>query len=1448
MPLQSRRRKARDACFASRLAPASCRRGAAVSGRISGFKTMQILLRQGLQLARSILGDHGFPLTLLSLLTRLWFGNRLRLVHAWMKLYPDTSTPGRLEVFPCGAPPGWFHVFSRWLRAAPKVGLVWLVWWGLNTAGWSGPPWAPWLVSAGFVLDQLPFGRHVHWPVLFLCLGVAGSCGWSWLVWIVGPVICWWLVRRSVDLLVLDAPLLGVRVALEFEANRDFSEAQVRLAKIGEAYGRVGLHLPQSLCLMQAAFQALWAKKLQVAKELADRACSIPSADNASAHPLFLRVLMQREMLRLIVGAKAQASSEGSGESQPQDLTLCLADWPPLLEVVLRGKVTEQGQVKRVRGRGRGIFASIDAYLQLWDRIADYCGHLSFENGQPNREGPPQLLALRAALVKETEAAALAHLLTKVRKSRGEDNSDEENSIDLLVPASAIYQRILTCPAVPASLPRNELSGALTGYGIGFAVARLILPALMVGVSWVTVLVLHQAGLFWAEWIGWVVTVWFGVRVGWALLGLAQRNAPKRAIWAAMELARLGAFVEAGRALERAAEWYDRQGLLLARSLCLSQAAQFAYFAGQYEKVQDLLSHACRLPPEDNASAHPRFHGLLWACECMLDQIYRELGAERDLRTTLLRIYQRSEFVRNVLASARIYSAQEWFEKHEEVCQTTRPSFALFKIWSKYEKLAAKYVDCMWPLQSASQSSSCLPSMPAALVKETEADSLAADMIFPDNAPKSYEAVLRDAEVFSKFFPPDGRPPKNALIPQALEHLLKWTAVQNNNPYFRHQRELLTAVLNYERGRVFWMQGKLSQAYYRIVLSMAWSRRWFCARPEVSPAVLFYVYAAAGEFLASGGDPEAAGKAWTRALTELLKLIAQNRWPAAMARIMKRFDDLLPSALKQSIEAFEKTKDDRWLWNYLQLVDGSRCASVRDGLRRHLRRPVRRLPQDPWPGDPAVSLSEGPSQGPLPQGSPRGIDGFPSQENHSSQEIDPVTGLPFLEFPPELREDQITITTPPGAEDLKRILQENDTVILYLLFEGDDFVALPVRRVEDTPKILKTKNGLFRVPGVRKWLITPAVNASGPDGEAVEPNSCPDEDSGANERDSFVARHEACWKDCVGWDPPIDDEPGAGLDSLYEELWNHLSLGLLMDHIEPDPQKRQELHLILIPATEFLSLPLHAARDRRSNCYLLDQFASLRYSLSLGASLLQTEDSSGFSDNHLRGVVFANSYEGRKGEYTVLEGARKEVAILLKEGPQNWWVHADWCSSTDRTKDNPATLELFRRRHASGNVLWCIGHGQENATDTIPAPSGEEVAIQRPSLILEDGVVSSDRLVAEGYDFGPVQLLYNSCCLLGKLKGLERSQEIVGFTAALTMLRCRRVVGALWEIHDESSVEFARYWARALLTHAFSNGTPRSSHAFAIAIKEAVNGLRTAENAKFAHPYFWAAYTLMGLG
>jgi hypothetical protein len=42
--------------------------------------------------------------------------------------------------------------------------------------------------------------------------------------------------------------------------------------------------------------------------------------------------------------------------------------------------------------------------------------------------------------------------------------------------------------------------------------------------------------------------------------------------------------------------------------------------------------------------------------------------------------------------------------------------------------------------------------------------------------------------------------------------------------------------------------------------------------------------------------------------------------------------------------------------------------------------------------------------------------------------------------------------------------------------------------------------------------------------------------------------------------------------------------------------------------------------------------------------------------------------------------------------------------------------------------------------------------------------------------------------------------------------------------------------------------TPPSPHAFALAFREALEGFRQVDGGRFDHEYFWAPYTLYGLG
>ena len=81
-------------------------------------------------------------------------------------------------------------------------------------------------------------------------------------------------------------------------------------------------------------------------------------------------------------------------------------------------------------------------------------------------------------------------------------------------------------------------------------------------------------------------------------------------------------------------------------------------------------------------------------------------------------------------------------------------------------------------------------------------------------------------------------------------------------------------------------------------------------------------------------------------------------------------------------------------------------------------------------------------------------------------------------------------------------------------------------------------------------------------------------------------------------------------------------------------------------------------------------------------------------------------------------------------------------------------------------------------------------------------------MLAEGYDFSGWRLLNISACLLGRLRELGTSKEVLGYIAVLTLLGCRRVCSALWPISDAAAPEFSRHWIRAIKRHVFGDTPP----------------------------------------
>jgi hypothetical protein len=228
----------------------------------------------------------------------------------------------------------------------------------------------------------------------------------------------------------------------------------------------------------------------------------------------------------------------------------------------------------------------------------------------------------------------------------------------------------------------------------------------------------------------------------------------------------------------------------------------------------------------------------------------------------------------------------------------------------------------------------------------------------------------------------------------------------------------------------------------------------------------------------------------------------------------------------------------------------------------------------------------------------------------------------------------------------------------------------------------------------------------------------------------------------------------------------------------------------------------------------------------------------------LRGTVFVNPsgpHQKVGGRRQVrLDHTRTGVKHLLKGNPEHWQCFGEHQSDSKRLA-NRLNLREF---HQAPNVLWTMCHGGM-CLDKFKAQDGRPIDVISPSLLLCDGPVSTARLYAEGYDLRPLMLFHNSCCLLGDLRDERRSGQVEGFNSALALLGCRRVTSAMWELDDEAAAEFDKHFQSALLD-AFKR--PRGPHAFAIALKNAILAFRKAKRGKFDHEFFWAPYTLYGLG
>jgi len=610
-----------------------------------------------------------------------------------------------------------------------------------------------------------------------------------------------------------------------------------------------------------------------------------------------------------------------------------------------------------------------------------------------------------------------------------------------------------------------------------------------------------------------------------------------------------------------------------------------------------------------------------------------------------------------------------------------------------------------------------------------------------------------------------------------------------------------------------------------------------------------------GYLAADRGDWSGSLPHLTRSFDRLFAMLGANRWPDAVGNVMATYAGLFDTGLGASEQCATAAQSRgarpgspwlgrlvpalrRWLghpiesadplWLGLAFVDGSKCVAIREGLRRHGRRAagggVAR-----WQSAPAdwKSLFKGlaPTASTVSGGqrraAVRGVRGFARGGASTLTAVPTEPNSPMLELPGEIDEAKGQFCKPIDREGIATLLSDRETVLVNFYWQKDDLVVLPVRQdAAGQPDLLHTPRGYFRVAGVLPRIT------------------------------ELAKQHAEILPEIVAYLQEENPHPTAAelvarfgpVTELYERLHRLLELDELLDLIEPDPARRLQLHLVLIPDGPLYGLPLHAACRTATAPRLYQQVASVRYGLSLRTLELQqqiqeTRSRSETADRTLRGVVFANPDR----DVVFLEGVIREVQALVEEaGPEAWWLHGEMPPD-----DQQAIRPNFEKRHRTGNIGWCSGHG-DLAYFKVDA-RGQEVEVEDPAFLFCDDWLGLSQLIREGYDFSHWQLANFSCCLLGRLSILGRSREVMGYNAALTLLGCRRVASALWWLSDDSAPVFARFWIRAIKRHVFAP-TPPGPHAFALAFKEALDGLRKFESGRFDYEFFWAPYTLYGLG
>lgn len=247
--------------------------------------------------------------------------------------------------------------------------------------------------------------------------------------------------------------------------------------------------------------------------------------------------------------------------------------------------------------------------------------------------------------------------------------------------------------------------------------------------------------------------------------------------------------------------------------------------------------------------------------------------------------------------------------------------------------------------------------------------------------------------------------------------------------------------------------------------------------------------------------------------------------------------------------------------------------------------------------------------------------------------------------------------------------------------------------------------------------------------------------------------------------------------------------------------------LYVVPHGPLHYLPFQALHDGRG--YLIERTALAVWpSAAVGVRLLGRDNA---PDASL--VGFGNPTTDRNVPLPGAEREVKEVARLF--GQSSVFVQTE------------ATKQRFRSNANQSSVLHVAAHAEVDEVDPMFS------RILFASSPIEPGLLEAREIY--GIDLQGVRLVTLSACESG-LGKVARGDEIIGFTRSFLSAGATSIIASLWPVADESTDLLMNRLYKDLAAGRDLMGSMREAQ------------LEVQKNRRFAHPFFWAPFNVIGNG